>query len=51
MNYEEISTNIISVNECASETNMQVSDITANLDNPDVKLGFDMYCHRIKKYI
>ena len=26
-------------------------DITANLDNPDVKLGFDMYCHRIKKYI
>ena len=26
-------------------------DITANLDNPDVKLAFDMYCHRIKKYI
>lgn len=26
-------------------------DITANLDNKDVKLAFDMYCHRIKKYI
>ena len=26
-------------------------DITANLDNPDVKLSFYMYCHRIKKYI
>ncbi len=26
-------------------------DITENLDRPDVKLAFDMYCHRIKKYI
>lgn len=26
-------------------------DITANFDDPDVKLAFDMYCHRIKKYI
>lgn len=26
-------------------------DITANLDNPDVKLAFDMYCYRILKYI
>ena len=26
-------------------------DITANLDDPDIKLAFDMYCHRIKKYI
>ncbi len=26
-------------------------DITENLDNEDVKLAFDMYCHRIKKYI
>lgn len=26
-------------------------DITANLDNPDVGLAFDMYCHRLKKYI
>lgn len=30
---EEISTSIISANECASETNMQVSDIAANLDD------------------
>lgn len=26
-------------------------DITENLDNHDVKMAFDMYCHRIKKYI
>ena len=26
-------------------------DITANLSDPNVKLAFDMYCHRIKKYI
>ena len=26
-------------------------DITANLDDPNVKMAFDMYCHRIKKYI
>lgn len=26
-------------------------DITENLDRKDVKLAFDMYCHRIKKYI
>lgn len=26
-------------------------DITANLDDPDIKLAFAMYCHRIKKYI
>ena len=26
-------------------------DITANLNNPDVKLAFDMYCYRILKYI
>ena len=26
-------------------------DITANLSDPDVKMAFDMYCHRIKKYI
>lgn len=26
-------------------------DITANLDDPNVKTAFDMYCHRIKKYI
>lgn len=26
-------------------------DITANLNDPDIKLAFAMYCHRIKKYI
>lgn len=26
-------------------------DITENLDKPEIKLAFDMYCHRIKKYI
>ena len=26
-------------------------DITENLSRPDVRLAFDMYCHRIKKYI
>ena len=26
-------------------------DITANLSDPNVKMAFDMYCHRIKKYI
>ena len=26
-------------------------DITSNLDKPEVKAAFDMYCHRIKKYI
>ncbi len=26
-------------------------DITANLNDPNVKMAFDMYCHRIKKYI
>ncbi len=26
-------------------------DITANLNDPNVKTAFDMYCHRIKKYI
>lgn len=26
-------------------------DITENLDRKDIKLAFDMYCHRIKKYI
>ena len=26
-------------------------DITANLSDPNVKNAFDMYCHRIKKYI
>ncbi len=26
-------------------------DITANLDDPDIKLSFDMYVRRIKKYI
>jgi len=26
-------------------------DITANISDPNVKLAFDMYCHRIKKYI
>lgn len=26
-------------------------DITSNLDNPDIKLAFDMYCYRILKYI
>ncbi len=26
-------------------------DITANLDDPDIKLSFDMYTRRIKKYI
>ena len=33
-------------------TGMQdMRDITANLSDPNVKLAFDMYCHRIKKYI
>lgn len=26
-------------------------DIIENFDNKDVKMAFDMYCHRIKKYI
>ena len=26
-------------------------DITENLSDPNVKMAFDMYCHRIKKYI
>ncbi len=26
-------------------------DITANLDKPEIKLAFDMYCYRIMKYI
>ena len=26
-------------------------DITENLNDPNVKIAFDMYCHRIKKYI
>ena len=26
-------------------------DITENLNDPNVKMAFDMYCHRIKKYI
>lgn len=26
-------------------------DITSNLNDPDVKLAFDMYCYRITKYI
>ena len=26
-------------------------DITANISDPNVKMAFDMYCHRIKKYI
>lgn len=26
-------------------------DITENLNKPEIKLAFDMYCHRIKKYI
>jgi len=26
-------------------------DITQNLNDPNVKTAFDMYCHRIKKYI
>lgn len=26
-------------------------DITENLADPNVKMAFDMYCHRIKKYI
>ena len=26
-------------------------DITENLDDANVKMAFDMYCHRIKKYI
>ena len=26
-------------------------DITANLNDANVKMAFDMYCHRIKKYI
>ena len=26
-------------------------DITSNLDKPEIKLAFDMYCYRIRKYI
>lgn len=26
-------------------------DVTKNIDNPDVRVAFDMYCYRIKKYI
>lgn len=26
-------------------------DITANLDRPEIKLAFDMYCYRILKYV
>ena len=26
-------------------------DITANLDKPEIKLAFDMYCYRIMKYV
>jgi len=30
---------------------MDMRDITQNLSDPNVKMAFDMYCHRIKKYI
>ena len=30
---------------------MDMRDITQNLKDPNVKMAFDMYCHRIKKYI
>lgn len=30
---------------------VDMRDITANMDNPDVKLAYDMYCHKIRKYV